>query len=974
MILRHLLYAFVFIGLTSTVTVAQEHSIAREWNEELLHAIRNDFARPTVHARNLWHSSVMMYDIWAIITDEVADTYFLGKDVRGFFCPIDELPVYTQGKEEAIRTAISYAMYRFLNHRFQNAPPGRIATIISAINQKMLELGYSTSYTSQDYSNGNPAALGNYVADQIIQFGLQDGSNELGLYGNTSYRPVNNSLELFIPEDFVPMNDPNRWQPLTLDTFTDQSGNVQSFNTPPFLSPEWGAVTPFALKDSDNTVYTRRNFDYNVFHDPGAPPYVNLNEKDEMSEEFLWGFLLVSIWSSHLDPADGVMIDISPNSQGNNPNLPSYIAEYRNFYNLIEGGDNSPGHAINPHTNQPYDINMVYRGDYTRVLAEFWADGPDSETPPGHWFTLLNYVSDHPEFERKYRGIQPVEDPLEWDVKSYFIMGGAMHDCAISAWGIKGWYDYLRPVSAIRAMANRGQSTIESLPNYHPAGVPLISGFSEIVTAGDTIAGDMGENIGKIKLFTWKGPGYIEDPKTDIAEVGWILAEEWFPYQRPTFVTPPFAGYISGHSTYSRAAAEVLTDMTGDAYFPGGLGEFVAEKNEFLVFEEGPSEDVVLQWATYRDASDQTSLSRIWGGIHPPADDIPGRKIGIKIAEDVMTLSESIFFVDADGDGFYNYEDCDDNNEMINPSIPETCDGIDNNCAGGIDEGLQLFRYFLDNDGDGYGNQAVPVDTCRSMPITGYVENDLDCNDNDPTINPDAFEICDGIDNNCSGGIDEDLTLYTYYRDVDGDGFGDLNFPVDTCREMPIAGYVIDNNDCNDADGIINPDIPETCDGIDNDCNGRADDGLPVTRYYRDFDNDGFGLEDDFIDTCLTVSPLGFVDNPMDCNDNDPDINPSIIEIADNNIDEDCTGVDLYEISKVFPNPFRNSLSLHYNSSEPIRLRMYDFRGRLAMNEVRILEANNYSLDVSQLAEGFYFLQLVNDQYEELYIEKVLKL
>jgi hypothetical protein len=83
--------------------------------------------------------------------------------------------------------------------------------------------------------------------------------------------------------------------------------------------------------------------------------------------------------------------------------------------------------------------------------------------------------------------------------------------------------------------------------------------------------------------------------------------------------------------------------MTGSPYFPGGLGEFVAKQNEFLVFEEGPSVDVVLQWATYRDASDQTSLSRIWGGIHPPADDIPGRFIGQVVAEDAFAFAVPYF-------------------------------------------------------------------------------------------------------------------------------------------------------------------------------------------------------------------------------------------------------------------------------------------------------------------------------------------
>ncbi len=87
----------------------------------------------------------------------------------------------------------------------------------------------------------------------------------------------------------------------------------------------------------------------------------------------------------------------------------------------------------------------------------------------------------------------------------------------------------------------------------------------------------------------------------------------------------------------------MLTAFTGSAYFPGGVGEFEAPQNEFLVFENGPSIDVVLQWATYRDASDQSSLSRIWGGIHPPADDINGRKIGIEVGNDAFDLAELYF-------------------------------------------------------------------------------------------------------------------------------------------------------------------------------------------------------------------------------------------------------------------------------------------------------------------------------------------
>lgn len=192
-----------------------------------------------------------------------------------------------------------------------------------------------------------------------------------------------------------------------------------------------------------------------------------------------------------------------------------------------------------------------------------------------------------------------------------------MHDVAITAWGIKGWYDYIRPVSAIRGMAGYGQGSDPDLPSYHELGLPLIPGFIELIEADDPLQGEDGQFIGDIKVYAWRGPDLIEDPLNDVAGVGWIRADYWWPYQRPSFVTPPFAGYISGHSTFSRAAAEVLTALTGDPFFPGGIGEFSCPKNEFLVFEDGPTKDITLQWATYRDASDQCSLSRIWGRHSP---------------------------------------------------------------------------------------------------------------------------------------------------------------------------------------------------------------------------------------------------------------------------------------------------------------------------------------------------------------------
>jgi hypothetical protein len=611
----------------------QDPSVAKQWSEVLLDGIRGDFARPTMHSRNLWHISAAMYDAWAIY-DDVASTYLLGKTVSGFTCNLND-SMTTVDLQLDREEALSYAAYRLISYRYVDSPGAE--TTLGEADDLMASLGYDVTNESTDTSGNSPAALGNLIAQCYIDFGLQDGSNEVNDFANTSYSPVNPDIDPNIPGN-PGIIDLDRWQPISLPLFIDQSGNP-IYGESIFLSPEWGQVVPFSLTDADKTTYERDGFEYQVYHDPGAPP----SAFGDSAADYQWGFALVSIWSSHLDPADGVMIDISPASFGNIQYYPTDVSEYPAFYDQLMGGDPGTGYTVNPVTGLPYEPQFVPRGDYARVLAEFWADGPASETPPGHWFTIVNTVSEHPDLVRQIAGEGDIVGPLEWDIKAYFVLGGAMHDSAITAWGIKGWYDYLRPVSAIRAMADFGQSSDPALPSYSEQGIPLTAGYVELVDVGDPLAGDAGEHVGKIKVYAWRGPDYIADPDLDIAGVGWILAENWWPYQRPTFVTPPFAGYVSGHSVFSRAAADVLTSYTGSPYFPGGMSDFQAPQNEFLVFEEGPSVDITLQWATYRDASDQTSLSRIWGGIHPPADDLPGRVMGAAIAEDAYSLATGYF-------------------------------------------------------------------------------------------------------------------------------------------------------------------------------------------------------------------------------------------------------------------------------------------------------------------------------------------
>jgi hypothetical protein len=401
---------------------ARTPSVARSWNEALLDAIRKDLARPTVHARNLFHVSAAMYDAWAVYSDP-ATPYLAGGEVHGFACPMDGIDTRVD-LQVAREQAISFAAYRIIRHRFAQSPGA--TTTLGDLDALMARLGYDAADTSTDVTSG-AAAVGNRIAECYIAYGLQDGANEANGYRNEHYLPVNAPIEPPKPGNPT-ISDLDRWQPIALVQYIDQAGNVYNSN-PPALSPEWGAVLPFSLSEADRTTYFRDDFAWNVYHDPGPPPRAQGTDADL----YKWGFALVAVWSGHLDQADGVMMDISPASNGNTAELPVTFEEYPDFYDLLNGGNQRTGYAQNPVTGAPYEPQVVPRGDYTRVLAEFWADGPSSETPPGHWFTILNTVTDHELFERRLGRAGAELGPLEWDVKAYFTLGGAMHDVAITA-------------------------------------------------------------------------------------------------------------------------------------------------------------------------------------------------------------------------------------------------------------------------------------------------------------------------------------------------------------------------------------------------------------------------------------------------------------------------------------------------------------------------------------------------------------
>ena len=325
----------------------------------------------------------------------------------------------------------------------------------------------------------------------------------------------------------------------------------------------------------------------------------------------------------------------------------------------------------------------------------------------------------------------------------------------------------------------------------------------------------------------------------------------------------------------------------------------------------------------------------------------------------------ALWYADVDGDGYgdpnanatqcdqlpgyvNNADDCDDTNALVNPSMVESCDGIDNDCNGIIDDGFSLNQYFADADSDGFGDINVPIEAC-SQPA-GTSTNSDDCNDGDVNVNPTAIEICNGLDDDCDGGIDINASdAQLFYTDGDGDGYGaggptlscnapqgsvdnnsdchDANPDIypgateycngldDDCDALvdnnaidaqpyfadldtdgfggglpviqcyPPLGYSSDNSDCDDTDSTINPNASEVCNGLDDNCNGAIDDGLMLSTYYQDADNDGFGDINSPIDAC--DQPPTAVLNSDDCDDADALINPVANEIC-NGLDENC--------------------------------------------------------------------------------------
>jgi len=213
--------------------------------------------------------------------------------------------------------------------------------------------------------------------------------------------------------------------------------------------------------------------------------------------------------------------------------------------------------------------------------------------------------------------------------------------------------------------------------------------------------------------------------------------------------------------------------------------------------------------------------------------------------------------------------------------VQEVCNGLDDDCDGFIDEGLATQAYYKDDDGDGYGTTAT-VEACQAP--AGYVDKSGDCNDNNAEIHPGATELCNDVDDNCSGATDEGVQKPVYYKDDDGDGYG-TTATVQACT--PPGGYADKSGDCNDNNAEIHPGAVEQCNDVDDNCNGAPDEGLQKPVWYKDNDGDGWGGQS-LVYAC--TAPTGYVADAGDCNDFNKNIYPAAPEQC-NNVDDDCNGL-----------------------------------------------------------------------------------
>jgi hypothetical protein len=419
------------------------------------------------------------------------------------------------------KEAISYAAYRVLNDLF---PPGSFPSTGAYQTPDVLltSLGYNPANTtpaSSSNSAATPAGVGNLAAKAVLDFRHADGSNQLGNDPNgTIGVPYSDTTGYKPANDWNKVNDPWHWQPLCVLTATGVANGL-----PPVRDPS-------ATSCPDTT-------------SPSTSDYA---------------------LQKALTPQWG---NVTPFSAGLASQLP---------YMVPGPPKNSDG------TYSTTDIATALAdtsdlSDASKAKAEYWADGPRSEFPPGHMAVFTQFLC------RKFG------NNLDSDTKQFFMLGNAMMDASIASWWQKYKYDFVRPVTAIREYYKNNPDGITS----------------------------------------WLGPN---------KGFGKVPSQQWMPYQALTVVTPAFPEYVSGHSTFSAAGATLLSMANGGDTFGGSI---TIKAHSLKIESSAPAADVKLSWPTFSDATDEAGMSRRYGGIHFYSGDIHGRGVGRQVAQYVYSQAQN---------------------------------------------------------------------------------------------------------------------------------------------------------------------------------------------------------------------------------------------------------------------------------------------------------------------------------------------
>jgi hypothetical protein len=497
------------------------------WDDQLLDTIRAYPAAtgPTITARALGVLHTATYDAWAAYDPTAKVTRPDG-------------PAQQQASRNTLankKEAISYAAYRVLVDLFPvpsvcPSPPNPPApfcpsppvyqtpdVLLRNINDPPYDPNNTTPASTTDTA-ATPAAVGNLAAKAVLDYRHADGSNQLGNDPNgTPGVRYSDTTGYKAVNSWNKVNDPWRWQPLCVLTAAGVAANF-----PPIRDPNTSTCP-------DGTPTTPSHY---TLQNPLTPQ---------------WG----KITPFAVPPSQFPYMAPGPpkNSDGtySTKDIATALADTSNL------------------------------SDASKAKAEYWADGPRTEFPPGHMGVFAQFLC------RKFG------NNLDSDAKTFFMLGNAMMDASIAAWWEKYKYDFVRPVTAIREYYKNDPNGINS----------------------------------------WLGPnmGY-----------GTVPSQQWMPYQQLTVVTPPFPEYVSGHSTFSAAGASLLALANGGDTFGGSI-TIKAGSSKFE--SNTPATDVTLSWPTFSDASNEAGMSRRYGGIHFYTGDYHGRAIGRQVAQYVYSKAQS---------------------------------------------------------------------------------------------------------------------------------------------------------------------------------------------------------------------------------------------------------------------------------------------------------------------------------------------